>query len=73
MSDLPGAMTKQILDAGHLLNIEVLDHIIIGRAAYASMKDRGLGFPKKPVLSGVEGPVLSGVEGPVLSGVEGQP
>ena len=57
------AMTKQILDAGHLLNIEVLDHIIIGRAAYASMKDRGLGFPKKPVLSGAEGPVLSGVEG----------
>ncbi len=37
-------VTRQIVEAGKLLSIEVLDHIIIGRQRYVSMKDRGLGF-----------------------------
>lgn len=36
------AMTKQIVAAGQLLNVEVLDHIIIGDRKLASMK--ALGF-----------------------------
>ena len=36
------ALTKQAVDAGQLLGIEVLDHIVIGRAQFVSMKDRGV-------------------------------
>ncbi len=39
--------TRQLVEAGRLLDIEVLDHIVIGRApfpAFASLKERGLGF-----------------------------
>ena len=35
------ALTKQAVEAGHLLGIEVLDHIVIGRGRYVSLKDRG--------------------------------
>lgn len=38
------AMTRQAVEAGRLLDIEVLDHLIIGHGRYASMKERGLGF-----------------------------
>lgn len=38
------AITKQIVAAGKLLDIEVLDHIIIGQQRYLSLKERGLGF-----------------------------
>ena len=38
------AMTKQAVEAGRLLDIEVLDHVIIGQGRYVSLKDRGLGF-----------------------------
>lgn len=38
------AVTKQIVDAGRLLDIEVLDHLIIGRQQFVSLKERGLGF-----------------------------
>ena len=37
-------ITEQIVKAGKLLDIEVLDHIIIGRQGYISLKERGLGF-----------------------------
>jgi DNA repair protein RadC len=37
-------VTRQIAKAGNLLDIELLDHIIIGRQRYASLKERGLGF-----------------------------
>lgn len=37
-------VTKQIVAAGKLLDIEVLDHLIIGQQRYASLKERGLGF-----------------------------
>lgn len=37
-------VTRQIIEAGNLLNIDVLDHLIIGRQRFVSMKERGLGF-----------------------------
>lgn len=36
--------TRAIIKAGKLLDIEVLDHIIIGCQRYVSMKERSLGF-----------------------------
>jgi DNA repair protein RadC len=38
------ALTKRFVEAGQLLDIRVLDHLIIGRRTYVSMKQRGLGF-----------------------------
>lgn len=37
-------VTRQIVEAGQLLDIDVLDHVIIGRQRYVSLKERGLGF-----------------------------
>lgn len=37
-------VTRQIVKAGELLEISVLDHIIIGRQRFVSLKERGLGF-----------------------------
>jgi DNA repair protein RadC len=37
-------VTQKIVDAGELMNIDVLDHLVIGRNRYVSMKERGLGF-----------------------------
>ncbi|MGC8857337.1 MAG: RadC family protein [Anaerolineae bacterium] len=38
------AVTRALLQAGKLLDIEVLDHIIIGQGRWVSLKERGLGF-----------------------------
>ena len=38
-------VTEQIVQAGKLLDIEVLDHLVIGHQRYVSLKERGLGFP----------------------------
>ncbi len=38
------AVTSQIVAAGGLLDVEVLDHLVIGRGRYVSLKERGLGF-----------------------------
>lgn len=38
------AVTKVLVEAGKLLDIEMLDHLIIGRNCYLSLKARGLGF-----------------------------
>jgi len=37
-------VTEMIVEAGALLDIDVLDHLIIGRNRFVSMKERGLGF-----------------------------
>ncbi len=37
-------MTRRLVEAGELLHIEVVDHLIIGRNRYVSMKERRLGF-----------------------------
>jgi len=38
------ALTKSIVQAGKLLDIELLDHLVIGQNKFVSMKERGLGF-----------------------------
>ncbi len=38
------SMTRKMVEAGRLLDIEVLDHLIIGHGRYVSLKERGLGF-----------------------------
>jgi DNA repair protein RadC len=38
------AVTRAIVQAGKLLEIEVLDHIVIGNPHHVSLKERGLGF-----------------------------
>jgi DNA repair protein RadC len=38
------AVTKALIQAGRLLDIEVLDHLIIGQNCFLSLKARGLGF-----------------------------
>jgi DNA repair protein RadC len=38
------AVTRAIIQAGKLLDVEVLDHLIIGDGRWISMKERGLGF-----------------------------
>ena len=35
-------VTKRLVEGGHLLGIEVLDHVIIGDKRYISLKERGL-------------------------------
>jgi DNA repair protein RadC len=37
-------ITRRMVEAGRLLDIEVLDHIIIGRPGWVSLRERGLGF-----------------------------
>ena len=37
-------VTRKLVEAGELLDVGVLDHIIIGRQSFVSLKDRGLGF-----------------------------
>jgi len=38
------AMTRELVKAGDMIDVKVLDHIIIGRGRHVSMKERGLGF-----------------------------
>jgi len=38
------AMTRALVKAGRLLDIEVLDHLVIGGNRHISLKERGLGF-----------------------------
>jgi DNA repair protein RadC len=38
------AVTRAMVQAGKLLDCNVLDHIIIGGSRYVSLKERGLGF-----------------------------
>jgi len=38
------AITRAIVEAGRLLDIEVLDHLVIGRGKWVSLKEKKLGF-----------------------------
>ncbi len=38
------AVTRAMVEAGRLLDIQVLDHLVIGGGRYVSLKERGLGF-----------------------------
>jgi DNA repair protein RadC len=37
-------VTRSIVEAGSLLGVEVLDHLVIGHQRYVSLKELGLGF-----------------------------
>ena len=37
-------VTREIVEAGKLLGIDVLDHLVICRQRFVSLKERGLGF-----------------------------
>jgi DNA repair protein RadC len=37
-------VTRSVVEAGTLLGIEVLDHLVIGHQRFVSLKERGLGF-----------------------------
>lgn len=37
-------ITRRLIEAGKVLDVEVLDHIVIGHQRYVSMKERRLGF-----------------------------
>ena len=39
-------VTRKIASGGEMLDIELLDHIVIGGQSYVSLKQKGLGFPK---------------------------
>ncbi len=41
-SDDDMALTRRLVDAGRLMGVEVLDHIIVTRKGYTSLKQRGL-------------------------------
>jgi DNA repair protein RadC len=38
------AVTRAIVQAGKLLDVSVLDHLVIGNGRHVSLKERGLGF-----------------------------
>ncbi len=38
------ALTRSVVQAGKLLDIDVLDHLVIGYGKFVSMKEKGLGF-----------------------------
>ncbi len=42
------ALTREIVQAGKLLDIDILDHLIIGKGkpGFVSLKERGLGFDR---------------------------
>ncbi len=38
------AVTRAMVQAGKLIDVEVLDHLVIGNGRFVSLKERGLGF-----------------------------
>ena len=38
------AVTGEIVEAGKLLGVDVLDHLVIGQGRWVSLRERGLGF-----------------------------
>jgi DNA repair protein RadC len=38
------AITRAIVQAGQLLDVLCLDHLVIGRGCFVSLKSKGLGF-----------------------------
>jgi DNA repair protein RadC len=41
------AVTRNLIEAGRLLDIPVLDHIVIGRSRFVSMREQGMGFGER--------------------------
>jgi DNA repair protein RadC len=48
-------MTAEAIAAGRLLDIDVLDHIVIGHDSYVSLRDRGVSFERRiPAVPAVQ-------------------
>lgn len=47
------ALTVDIVRAGELLGIDILDHLVIGRGRHVSMRRLGLGFPASSPVKGL--------------------
>lgn len=45
------AVTEQMIEAGKLLGIDMLDHLVIGNQRYVSLKERGLAFDQGGKIS----------------------
>ncbi len=41
------ALTQQVIQAGRLLDIEVLDHLVVGRGRFVSLRRHGLAFSER--------------------------
>jgi DNA repair protein RadC len=41
-------LTAEAIAAGRLLDLEVLDHLVIGHDSYVSLRDRGVSFDRTP-------------------------
>jgi DNA repair protein RadC len=39
-------VTREIVQAGKLLDVEVLDHLVIGQGRFVSLRERGMGFDR---------------------------
>ena len=39
------ALTAELCRAGELLDVELLDHLIVGQGRWVSLRRLGLGFP----------------------------
>ena len=39
-------ITRNLVEAGHLIDIELLDHVIVGHNRFVSLRERGLAFAK---------------------------
>lgn len=46
-------VTRQFVEAGRLLDIELLDHVVVARRGWVSMRERGLGFGGADALGAV--------------------
>ncbi len=44
------AVTREIVAAGKLLGIDVLDHLVIGQGRWTSLRARGLGFDSSALV-----------------------
>ena len=42
----PQCLEGMVKEAGSILNIEVLDHIVLARNGFVSLRERHLGFPE---------------------------
>jgi len=40
------AITREVIRAGQLLNVEVLDHLVVAGSGYTSLRERGLGWDR---------------------------
>ncbi len=44
------ALTRRLVQAGQLLEVQLLDHLVVGHTRYVSMRQRHLGFDDAPAL-----------------------